>query len=152
MSNLTTTPSPEHDQQILAIGRQCSHTSCLLVDFLPFKCQHCAHSFCAEHFKPESHNCPKYDESKYNRVTPDCKSCLSSTPSASSTRSYLGPLCNEPVPIPPGEDPNIKMERHLTADCSVMTGRSHKASSSPKCAKPKCGKVLFAQIQCDVSL
>ena len=44
------------------------------------------------------------------------------------------------------------MERHLAADCSVMTGRSRKASSSPKCSKPKCGKVLFAQIQCDVSL
>ncbi|KAF8272220.1 hypothetical protein EI94DRAFT_1796354 [Lactarius quietus] len=81
MSNLTSTSSPEHDQQILAIGRQCSHTSCLLVDFLPFKCQHCANSFCADHFKPESHSCSKYDETKYNRVAPDC------------------PLCNEPVPF-----------------------------------------------------
>jgi predicted nucleic acid binding AN1-type Zn finger protein len=131
MSNLTSNPSPEHDQEILAVGRQCSHTTCLLVDFLPFKCQHCANSFCAEHFKPESHNCSKYDEHKYNRVAPDC------------------PLCNEPVPIPPGEDPNIRMERHLASDCSVMTGRSHKASASPKCSRPKCGKVLFAQIQCD---
>ncbi|KAI9465599.1 hypothetical protein BJY52DRAFT_1202308 [Lactarius psammicola] len=130
MSNLTT-PSPERDQELLAIGRQCSHPSCLLVDFLPFKCQHCTDSFCADHFKPESHSCSKYDETKYNRVAPDC------------------PLCNEPVPIPPGEDPNIRMERHLTVDCSVMTGRSHKASSAPRCSRPKCGKVLIAQIQCD---
>ena len=63
-----------------------------------------------------------------------------------------GPLCNEPVPIPPGEDPNIRMERHLAVDCSVMTGRrAQKASATPKCARPKCGKLLFAQIQCDVS-
>lgn len=62
-----------------------------------------------------------------------------------------GPLCNEPVPIPPGEDPNLRMERHLTMDCSVMTGRTQKASSTPRCPRPKCGKLLFAPIQCDVS-
>jgi hypothetical protein len=140
------------DQQMLAVGRQCSHPSCHLVDFLPFKCQHCANSFCADHFKPASHSCTKYDEARYNRVAPDCEY-------ASCTLCYLlvqfslcsGPLCNEPVPIPPGEDPNIRMERHLAIDCSVTTGRSQKASASPKCARPKCGKLLFAQIQCDVS-
>ncbi|KAH9969493.1 hypothetical protein BC827DRAFT_1160228 [Russula dissimulans] len=119
------------DQHILAIGRQCSHPSCHLVDFLPFKCQHCANSFCADHFKPALHNCEKYDEAKQNRVAPDC------------------PLCSEPVSIPPGEDPNIRMERHLTFDCSAMTGRSQKSNATPKCARPKCGKVLFAPIQCD---
>lgn len=123
--------SPGLNQQMLAIGRQCSHPSCHLVDFLPFKCQHCANSYCADHFKPAAHSCEKYDESKYNRVAPDC------------------PLCNEPVPIPPGEDSNITMERHLTRDCSFMTGRSQKANATPKCARPKCGKLLFAQIQCD---
>ncbi|KAI0004610.1 hypothetical protein BJV74DRAFT_808535 [Russula compacta] len=130
-SSSSPTSNPGRDQQILAVGRQCSHPSCHLVDFLPFRCQHCANSFCADHFKPASHSCAKYDEAKYNRVAPDC------------------PLCNEPVPIPPGEDPNIRMERHLSIDCSVMTGRSQKASATPKCARPKCGKLLFAQIQCD---
>ncbi|KAF8501087.1 hypothetical protein F5888DRAFT_1678979 [Russula emetica] len=123
--------NPIHDQQMLAVGRQCSHQSCRLVDFLPFKCQHCANSYCADHFKPVSHSCPKYDEAKFNRVAPDC------------------PLCNEPVPIPPGEDPSLRMERHLNVDCSVMTGRSQKASATPRCPRPKCGKLLFAPIQCD---
>ncbi|KAH9997991.1 hypothetical protein BJV77DRAFT_940913 [Russula vinacea] len=130
-SSSTPSPSRDRDQQLLAVGRQCSHPSCRLVDFLPFKCQHCANSFCADHFKPAAHSCAKYDEAKFNRVVPDC------------------PLCNEPVPIPPGQDPNIRMERHLSIDCSVMTGRSQKASSTPRCARPKCGKLLFAQIQCD---
>ncbi|KAI9458820.1 hypothetical protein F5148DRAFT_1219879 [Russula earlei] len=130
-SSSPSAPTSKRDQQILAVGRQCSHPSCHLVDFLPFKCQHCANSFCADHFKPASHSCAKYDEAKFNRVAPDC------------------PLCNDPVPIPPGEDPNIRMERHLTMDCSVMTGRSQKANTTPKCARPKCGKLLFAQIQCD---
>jgi predicted nucleic acid binding AN1-type Zn finger protein len=131
MSSSVPSSNSGRDQQMLAVGRQCSHPSCHLVDFLPFKCQHCANSFCADHFKPASHSCTKYDEAKYNRVAPDC------------------PLCNEPVPIPPGEDPNIRMERHLAIDCSVMTGRSQKPSTTPKCSRPKCGKLLFAQIQCD---
>lgn len=139
------------DEQMLNVGRQCSHPTCHLVDFLPFKCQHCADSFCAEHFKPGSHTCAKYDEAKYNRVAPDCEyhprcSLVHVQPPFCS-----GPLCNEPVPIPPGEDPNVRMERHLAMDCSVMTGRSKKANATPKCARPKCGKLLFAQIQCDVS-
>lgn len=143
---------PARDQQMLNVGRQCSHPTCHLVDFLPFKCQHCANSFCSEHFKPASHTCAKYDEAKYNRVAPDCEyrprifSCRLVQPPF-----YSGPLCNEPVPIPPGEDPNVRMERHLAMDCSVMTGRSKKANATPKCARPKCGKLLFAQIQCDVS-
>ena len=60
-----------------------------------------------------------------------------------------GPLCNTPVAIPPGQDPNVRMERHINTECSVMTGKT-KASSGPHCAKAKCGKVLFAPIRCDV--
>ncbi|KAH9947565.1 hypothetical protein B0H21DRAFT_737818 [Amylocystis lapponica] len=122
--------TPERDAQLLSIGQQCSASSCLLVDFLPFKCQHCAHSFCRDHFLPESHKCEKFDASKHNRVAPSC------------------PLCNTPVAIPLGQDPNIRMEAHIASECSVMTGKSGKASSSPTCAKVKCGKVLFAPIQC----
>jgi hypothetical protein len=91
MSSSTPVRIPERDQQMLAVGRQCSHPSCLLVDFLPFKCQHCADSFCADHFKPASHSCTKYDESKYNRVAPDCKhfSFLHSIPTLILSRSSL---------------------------------------------------------------
>lgn len=62
----------------------------------------------------------------------------------------LGPLCNIPVAIPPGQDPNIRMERHFNTECSVMTGRRAK-SGTPTCARGKCGKVLFSPIRCDVS-
>ena len=151
MASSSSSANPTRDEQLLAVGRQCSHPSCGLVDFLPFKCQHCADSFCADHFKPASHSCPKYDEAKYNRVVPDCEHRSVTDIDRSNLRRGAGPLCNEPVPIPPGEDPNIRMERHLAVDCSVMTGRSQKVSATPKCARPKCGKLLFAQIQCDVS-
>ncbi|EMD39876.1 hypothetical protein CERSUDRAFT_45349 [Gelatoporia subvermispora B] len=128
MSHSSTTP--ERDAQLLGIGKQCSDPTCMLIDFLPFKCQHCDQSFCGNHFTPESHKCEKYDATKHNRVAPSC------------------PLCNEPVAIPPGQDPNVRMDTHITSECSVMTGKTKK-SSGPKCAKPKCGKVLFAPIRCD---
>lgn len=122
--------SAERDQQLLSIGHQCSEATCMLIDFLPIECQHCAKPFCTDHFLPASHKCDKYDESKYNRVASSC------------------PLCNAPIAIPPGQDPNIRMERHFNQECSVMTGKSGKARSSPICAKGKCGKVLFQPIRC----
>ena len=76
MASSSSSANPTRDEQLLAVGRQCSHPSCGLVDFLPFKCQHCADSFCADHFKPASHSCPKYDEAKFNRVVPDCEHCF----------------------------------------------------------------------------
>ncbi|CAL1712783.1 unnamed protein product [Somion occarium] len=131
MSGISTPINSERDAQLLSIGQQCSAELCHLVDFLPFKCQHCGHAFCGEHFRPQAHKCEKYDESKHNRVAPPC------------------PLCNTPVAIPPGVDPNIRMERHFNNECSVMTGKSGKSSSTPHCARPKCGKVLWAPIKCD---
>ncbi|TFY73062.1 hypothetical protein EWM64_g10951, partial [Hericium alpestre] len=131
MSGQSGSNTPSRDDQLLAIGQQCSHPSCLLIDFLPLKCQHCAQPYCAEHFMPLAHSCEKFDETKYNRVAPTC------------------PVCNVPVAIPPGEDPNIRMERHLAEDCSVTTGKPSKGKSAPTCDHAKCNKVLFAPIKCD---
>lgn len=143
------TPVPEQEAQLLAIGKQCAEQTCQLVDFLPFKCQHCHESYCQDHFKVEDHKCPQYDESKHNRIAPNCQS--PDTPDTYLTEPTIpGPLCNTPVAIPPGQDPNVRMERHLAAECSVMTGRTQK-KSSPVCAKGNCKKVLFAPISCTVS-
>ncbi|PCH40028.1 hypothetical protein WOLCODRAFT_136616 [Wolfiporia cocos MD-104 SS10] len=127
---MTSSSTPERDAQLLSIGKQCAAPLCRLVDYLPFKCQHCARSFCSEHFRPEAHSCEKFDVSKHNRVAPSC------------------PLCNTPVTIPQGQDPNIRMDAHITTECSVMTGRA-KQPSIPICARAKCGKKLFAPIRCD---
>jgi hypothetical protein len=122
------------EQELLSVGAQCSHQSCLLVDFLPFKCQHCEDSFCQEHFMVTAHKCPKYDESKYNRVSPNC------------------PLCNVVVSVRPGQDPNEAVEAHFMKDCSIMTGRTKAKKSTPICARARCGKALFAPIRCTVSV
>ncbi|PPQ70024.1 hypothetical protein CVT26_013312 [Gymnopilus dilepis] len=124
------TPAQERDAQLLSIGKQCSHPACLLVDFLPFKCRHCELSFCQEHFKVDAHKCEKYDETKHNRVAPNC------------------PLCNIPVAVKPGQDPNVRMDQHLETECSVVTGKV-KSKATPVCAKASCKKVLFSPIRCD---
>lgn len=64
----------------------------------------------------------------------------------------LGPLCDTPVAIPPNEDPNIRMERHIQMECQVATGRKTKINSAPVCAKSHCGKKLLAPIKCPVSI
>ncbi|KAF9781559.1 hypothetical protein BJ322DRAFT_1076920 [Thelephora terrestris] len=125
---MTATPGPSTG--LLAVGHQCSAQYCSLVDYLPFKCQHCEQKFCDEHRLPASHNCAKYDELKHDRVTPAC------------------PLCNTPVTIPIGRDPNIRMESHIANECSVMTGKTKK-STQPHCANLRCKKLLFAPIRCD---
>jgi len=126
----SSSPAQDRDNQLLEVGKQCSDASCLLVDFLPFKCHHCELSFCQDHFKVDAHKCPKYDENKYNRVAPNC------------------PLCNIPVAVRPGQDPNVRMDMHLEKECSVVTGKV-KSKSTPTCARGNCKKVLFSPIRCD---
>ncbi|KAF8349453.1 hypothetical protein F5887DRAFT_1234867 [Amanita rubescens] len=126
----SSTSATDRDAQLLSIGKQCAHVQCLLVDFLPFKCHHCQQSFCQDHFKVEAHQCPQYDETKHNRVAPNC------------------PMCNTPIAVKPGQDPNDRMEEHFSKDCTVMTGKSV-TRSTPTCARGNCRKVLYTPIKCD---
>ncbi|KAG0691897.1 hypothetical protein DFH29DRAFT_818678 [Suillus ampliporus] len=119
------------ETQLLGLGTPCSYPHCSLLDFLPFKCPHCPGSpaFCAEHFHPHCTTA----HANLDRVAPNC------------------PLCSVPVAIPPGEDPNVRMERHISRFCEAMnaSGRQQGKSGSKICARGKCGKVLFAPIGCD---
>ncbi|KAF8158114.1 hypothetical protein B0H34DRAFT_707581 [Crassisporium funariophilum] len=129
-SSSASTPAQERDTHILSVGKQCSDPTCLLFDFLPFKCQHCELSFCQEHFKVDAHKCSQYDESRHNRIAPNC------------------PLCDTPVAVRQGQDPNVRMDIHLEKECSVVTGKV-KSKSMPVCARGNCKKVLFSPIRCD---
>ncbi|KAG1822708.1 uncharacterized protein BJ212DRAFT_1263726 [Suillus subaureus] len=121
----------EHEAQLLGLGTPCSYPHCSLLDFLPFKCPHCpgTPAFCSEHFHPHCTTAHAH----LDRVAPNC------------------PLCSVPVAIPPGEDPNVRMERHISRFCEVMnaSGRQQGKGGSKICARGKCGKVLFAPIGCD---
>ncbi|KAG1751111.1 hypothetical protein EDB19DRAFT_2035953 [Suillus lakei] len=123
--------SNERETQLLGLGTPCSYPHCSLLDFLPFKCPHCPGSpaFCAEHFHPHCTTAHAH----LDRVAPNC------------------PLCSVPVAIPPGEDPNVRMERHISRFCEVTntSGTQQGKGGSKICARGKCGKILFAPIGCD---
>ena len=66
---------------------------------------------------------------------------------------YAGPLCSKLISVPPGEDPNIRIGRHVDEECSVTTGKApSKASSTPVCGHKRCGKRLWQPISCEVSV
>jgi len=113
---------------MLFVGQQCSDKHCYMVDFLPFKCQHCSQMYCGDHFKPTDHQCEKFDATKHDRVAPSC------------------PICSQPVAIPLGQDPNIKMTHHMENECGK---KREEVSSVPRCGNGKCRKVLYAPIKCD---
>ncbi|EJC97828.1 uncharacterized protein FOMMEDRAFT_23887 [Fomitiporia mediterranea MF3/22] len=120
------------DGELLNIGQQCSavQQKCTVVDYLPFVCDHCNKRFCQDHRLPESHSCEKWDANAADRRALEC------------------PLCSELIAIPPGEDPNIKLGRHVDEECVVMTGKAAKKSTTPSCAKARCGKPLWQPITC----
>lgn len=116
---------------LLHAGTSCSHPACRTIDFLPFKCSHCTHSFCTEHWQPTQHDCPKYDPAQYDRIVPQC------------------PFCSKPVNVTPGQDVNAAMERHIDNDCHVFVGKKKRG---PVCENKKCGKSLISPIICQVSI
>lgn len=67
---------------------------------------------------------------------------------ATDTR-FSGPLCNTPVAVHQGQDPNVRMDFHLERECSVVTGKV-RAKTTPLCASATCKKVLFSPIRCTV--
>ncbi|KAG8773310.1 hypothetical protein FRC12_002585 [Ceratobasidium sp. 428] len=119
------------DAQMLFIGNACSQATCNQHDFLPIRCDLCDARFCSDHFRPTEHQCPKYDPLKADRVAPSC------------------PLCNAPVSIPAGQDPNPRMDAHIMNECPIAGNRRSAKSQSPRCASSKCSKVLIAPIRCN---
>ncbi|KAG9126532.1 hypothetical protein FRC07_003073 [Ceratobasidium sp. 392] len=119
------------DAQMMFIGSACSQAACNQHDFLPIRCDLCDAKFCSDHFRPADHQCAKYDHLRADRVAPSC------------------PLCNAPVSIPVGHDPNVKMDAHIMNECPVMGNRRSAKSKTPRCGSTKCNKVLYSPIHCN---
>ena len=43
--------------ELYKLGRHCALDSCHRLDFLPFECDRCHHSFCLDHRTPHTHSC-----------------------------------------------------------------------------------------------
>ncbi|XP_017025951.1 AN1-type zinc finger protein 2A [Drosophila kikkawai] len=92
------------------LGQHCSEKTCNRLDFLPVKCDSCDKVFCASHYNYERHNCP--GAYKKNVQVPIC------------------PLCREPVPTPPGVEPDVTVGQHIDQQCKseskkIYTNRCH---------------------------
>ncbi|PWA00071.1 hypothetical protein BB558_003883 [Smittium angustum] len=89
------------------VGEHCSNKDCNRLDFLPYKCEYCNKKFCENHWKANDHSCENQHKILDFRI-PTC------------------PICNLPVPINRGEDPNYKVENHIRMGCSKIPGKSGK--------------------------
>ncbi|KAI5479980.1 zinc finger, AN1-type protein [Pseudohyphozyma bogoriensis] len=121
--------------EFLVLGKHCQEKSCNQLDFLPFNCPCCAQPFCAEHFRPTAHACPKYDPAKADNRIPSC------------------PLCSTPVSYPPNTDPNLAMDSHLSTSCPILNPLAKKPKpgsngTMPICDAKRCSTKLIAPIQC----
>ncbi|XP_052851985.1 AN1-type zinc finger protein 2A [Drosophila gunungcola] len=92
------------------LGQHCSEETCNRLDFLPVKCDSCDKVFCASHYNYERHHCP--GAHKKNVQVPIC------------------PLCREPVPTPPGVEPDVTVGQHIDQQCKseskkIYTNRCH---------------------------
>ncbi|PAV17107.1 sec14 cytosolic factor [Pyrrhoderma noxium] len=129
------TPSERSSEQeeLLSVGTRCTAKGCSQFDFLPFKCSHCNEQYCQGHFLPEVHSCSKWDKNAADRRALEC------------------PFCQALIAIPPGEDPNIRIGRHIDDDCLVLgqNKSSNGKKKTPICRRPKCGKRLWQPIECD---
>ena len=86
-------------QETLAVGKRCVVDYCAIIDFLPFQCQNCRKTYCADHVSSKEHTC------KNKLVDNRTIKCL---------------VCSSPIAIPNGEDPNIKVDLHIRNNCKKI--------------------------------
>ncbi|BGP35429.1 hypothetical protein JCM10296v2_007267 [Rhodotorula toruloides] len=122
-------------EEFLDIGRHCKEPSCNQLDFLPLSCPSCQQDFCADHWRPPAgHKCPKFDPAKADNRIPSC------------------PLCSAPVSFPPGTDPNIAMDAHLSTSCPILNpSLAWKSAAKPasECSARGCKTKMIVPIACD---
>ncbi|KAF9899782.1 zinc finger, AN1-type domain [Lobosporangium transversale] len=107
--------------ELPSIGKHCSDLNCAQLDFLPFTCQYCKQIFCQDHWKLETHTCPNKDAAtQQDQRVPIC------------------PLCDKPVPIKKGEDPNVRMEQHISAGCPEPATTTSKPIYTNSCNAKGC--------------
>eukprot|EP00164_Ancoracysta_twista_P001460 GFYU01001905.1.p1 GENE.GFYU01001905.1~~GFYU01001905.1.p1 ORF type:complete len:288 (+),score=40.21 GFYU01001905.1:134-997(+) len=110
------------------LGKHCAMKECRQIDFLPFKCFQCDQHFCLDHRRSEQHGCVTNGKDVY---VPVC------------------PVCSEPVPVKPGDDPNVKVDAHIASGCrkpsTLADGSKPKQN---KCTYKGCKKSELIPVNC----
>jgi len=94
------------------LGKHCKQKDCKLLDFLPFECSACKNMFCLDHRSFAAHHCGAVPDA----IIPEC------------------PLCGAIIPVAKGEDPNVKVDEHITKGCKQEPQRE----KSNKCSMSRC--------------
>nr|CAD7568580.1 unnamed protein product [Timema californicum] len=110
------------------LGEHCSDSSCKKLDFLPLKCDACKQLFCQEHIKYNNHNCPS--AYKKDVQVPVC------------------PLCNTPIPVGRGEQPDVVVGAHIDRDCQSDPARDRRKVFTNKCAAKGCRIKEVVKVLC----
>lgn len=111
------------------LGQHCSQNACNKLDFLPIRCDACNQTFCTEHYNYLNHNCPNTYE-KNNQV-PVC------------------PLCNTPIPVGRGLQPDIVVGAHIDNDCQADPAKDRRKVFTNKCSVRKCKTKEVIPVVCD---
>lgn len=108
-------------------GTHCNFADCNALDFLPIKCDACSNLYCENHMQYERHRCE--GAHRKNVQVPVC------------------PLCNVPVPVAPGESPDVRVGRHIDNDCRSDPALA-KRSRVNRCVARNCKKRDLTSIKC----
>ncbi|CAL8074736.1 unnamed protein product [Orchesella dallaii] len=112
------------------LGQHCSETQCRRLDFLPIKCDGCSKVYCGEHYSYDGHSCPA--AYKKNVQVPAC------------------PLCNALIPGKADELPDIRVSRHIDADCKSDTAVSRRTKVfNNRCSLKGCKQKELVPVLCD---
>lgn len=106
------------------IGTHCSEPRCVQLDFLPFDCKGCGKTFCLEHRSFTSHHCPN----------------------STGLMALVCPICGKVVKSNPGDDPNQKVDYHISKGCSQDT--ISEENTTFKCSLSGCKKTEVLEIRC----
>ncbi|CAO3613168.1 unnamed protein product [Mucor fragilis] len=107
------------------LGKRCTAKSCNLYDFLPYTCVNCKKVFCQDHFKLQAHECPSLNDPSMDVRVPIC------------------PMCEKPVPVKRGDDPNIRMNQHIQSNCSDLEPKNDNT-----CRKKGCTTKMLVPMHC----
>ncbi|XP_076823032.1 AN1-type zinc finger protein 2A-like [Clavelina lepadiformis] len=110
------------------LGQHCSESICRKLDFLPVKCDACDEVFCKDHIRYDDHHCSS--AYKKNVQVPVC------------------PLCGQPVPVPRGETPDIKVGEHIDRDCQSDPAKKKRKAFSNRCSAPRCKQHELMPVVC----
>ncbi|MCJ1434620.1 hypothetical protein MMC27_003989 [Xylographa pallens] len=84
------------DKDLEAIGSHCQYTYCNQLDFLPFRCESCKHTFCLDHRTETAHKCARAGEWAAARRKAT-ESTTNGTPLNGKPTPATGTQCSHPL-------------------------------------------------------